>query len=382
MSKLKKIRLMNFKFLLMCVSVLSLVLIGCTESEEKGEEKNDNESSKAISLSIRETLSLNVGEAYSLVLEIDPDGIYEVKWESEDTSIATVSDEGIVTGITPGVTNITAIVEDQIASCKLTIKEIESITINLDDYSSAETVAQIIRDADARMIGKYILKGDYSNLNLGENLDPYVDNNVFVGIRNVKEIDFSAVTGWPIMKYSYWDGEKKGMIEMNLKGVPNFFLSGEYYSYTLEKIILPDEVMLIGRSAFDGCHKLKEITAQNVQVIDARAFDGCAFSTVEFPQLRIILGRSALFSKNLSTVILPKVTRITGSVFDKANVSLLKLTAPGNININESDSYLFSKTCTLYLNQDKKAGGTGAPTVVDGNKWGGFTWKEIIFVND
>lgn len=152
MSKLKKIRLMNFKFLLMCVSVLSLVLIGCTESEEKGEEKNDNESSKAISLSIRETLSLNVGEAYSLVLEIDPDGIYEVKWESEDTSIATVSDEGIVTGITPGVTNITAIVEDQIASCKLTIKEIESITINLDDYSSAETVAQIIRDADARMI--------------------------------------------------------------------------------------------------------------------------------------------------------------------------------------------------------------------------------------
>lgn len=66
MSKLKKIRLMNFKFLLMCVSVLSLVLIGCTESEEKGEEKNDNESSKAISLSIRETLSLNVGEAYSL----------------------------------------------------------------------------------------------------------------------------------------------------------------------------------------------------------------------------------------------------------------------------------------------------------------------------
>ena len=30
---------MNFKFLLMCVSVLSLVLIGCTESEEKGEEK-------------------------------------------------------------------------------------------------------------------------------------------------------------------------------------------------------------------------------------------------------------------------------------------------------------------------------------------------------
>ena len=120
MSKLKKIRLMNFKFLLMCVSVLSLVLIGCTESEEKGEEKNDNESSKAISLSIRETLSLNVGEAYSLVLEIDPDGIYEVKWESEDTSIATVSDEGIVTGITPGVTNITAIVEDQIASCKLT----------------------------------------------------------------------------------------------------------------------------------------------------------------------------------------------------------------------------------------------------------------------
>lgn len=121
MSKLKKIRLMNFKFLLMCVSVLSLVLIGCTESEEKGEEKNDNESSKAISLSIRETLSLNVGEAYSLVLEIDPDGIYEVKWESEDTSIATVSDEGIVTGITPGVTNITAIVEDQIASCKLTL---------------------------------------------------------------------------------------------------------------------------------------------------------------------------------------------------------------------------------------------------------------------
>ena len=232
MSKLKKIRLMNFKFLLMCVSVLSLVLIGCTESEEKGEEKNDNESSKAISLSIRETLSLNVGEAYSLVLEIDPDGIYEVKWESEDTSIATVSDEGIVTGITPGVTNITAIVEDQIASCKLTIKEIESITINLDDYSSAETVAQIIRDADARMIGKYILKGDYSNLNLGENLDPYVDNNVFVGIRNVKEIDFSAVTGWPIMKYSYWDGEKKGMIEMNLKGVPNFFLSGEYHIQT------------------------------------------------------------------------------------------------------------------------------------------------------
>ena len=66
--------------------------------------------------------NLQVGATQTLVATVTPEGSdVKVVWASADESIATVSSEGVVTGIAPGTVDITAKAENSTATCKVVV---------------------------------------------------------------------------------------------------------------------------------------------------------------------------------------------------------------------------------------------------------------------
>ena len=84
--------------------------------------KNDVES---LSLNKRK-LTVSTGETYQLTAKVSPKDatIQTVKWYSEDESIATVDENGVVTAVAPGVVVIYALSDDLYykSSCEVTVK--------------------------------------------------------------------------------------------------------------------------------------------------------------------------------------------------------------------------------------------------------------------
>ena len=99
-----------------------------------------------------EEKELKVGEEFTLVATINPDNATNknVSWSTENSNIATVDDNGVVTAIAEGTTEITVTTEDgqKTATCTVTVKEdevtdpdpeepeiinVESVTLNTEE---------------------------------------------------------------------------------------------------------------------------------------------------------------------------------------------------------------------------------------------------------
>ena len=90
-------------------------------------------------LSFGEIPPIGVGVSYQLEIISDPSGAqYTLTWESKDTSIATVDENGVVKGICAGTCEITATSDKGIqASCIVTIFELPHYTI--DEFKQQPT---------------------------------------------------------------------------------------------------------------------------------------------------------------------------------------------------------------------------------------------------
>ncbi|MBQ4563417.1 MAG: Ig-like domain-containing protein, partial [Lachnospiraceae bacterium] len=100
---------------------------------------------KGVTLSEKE-LTANVGDSVTLTYELDPKDagqIGEIKWNSADTSVAEVSEDGKVTMKQPGTTEICLTVGEFAAKCVVTVKsplekiELNKNTLGLYDGQSA-----------------------------------------------------------------------------------------------------------------------------------------------------------------------------------------------------------------------------------------------------
>jgi len=92
-----------------------------------------------VSININE-VELGIGETYPLTANITPsDATYkEVMWESSNTDVVTVSENGVVTGIKEGATLVTVKTEDQQKSASIVVnvkKKEPTITLDKDVYS-------------------------------------------------------------------------------------------------------------------------------------------------------------------------------------------------------------------------------------------------------
>ncbi|SEO13172.1 Ig-like domain (group 2) [bacterium A37T11] len=145
---------------ILCMSVcVSLLLVGCDQYEVK-------EIPKSIYLD-KESISLFVDD--QLQLKASPtDGIYQFQWSVEDPSVATVSSNGLLKAIAPGITNV--IVKG--GSVQAVVPLITIVRVPLQDVILSETFIELFPGTQKKLSLTYeptsandIPKGQWSTKN-------------------------------------------------------------------------------------------------------------------------------------------------------------------------------------------------------------------------
>ena len=109
-----------------------------------------------VSLSIRSTAQVDAGETVQLTAQATPsDTSDHFVWSSLDNEVATVDENGVVTGIKPGKTTIAVTCGSKRATCDITVYSVDIETIELlprlyvDGIGSTETMDPEIAPANA-----------------------------------------------------------------------------------------------------------------------------------------------------------------------------------------------------------------------------------------
>lgn len=379
------------KFFLLTV-VAALILAGC-------EPKNTDPVPVPVeSVTLNEPeITLLVGEDFQLTAEVLPENADNktIVWESSDTAIAAVDENGLVTAVAAGNAIVTATVDDKNATCKVFVNE-PAPDGNIDMAGmSVEEVRAAIDEALAAGITEFRFTGTFEQLGMsvtGSPMDSSWIDNPFVGTA-VEVVDFSGVTGWPEVDV---DGLLIGgqTATDGFIGIPAFafsgLLDGVHTFPELREVILPSEVEAIGSQAFWNNPKLERVVAPDVKYVGNQCFVySSAFNSIELPEATTVY-TYAFRGTALTSISLPKVTEIYYGLFMDCPLTKLELTAAGDFTIHEDPLAAFgigdvvfnfaTESCELVLNADKHyESGTASPKAASATNWFDTEWSSITF---
>ena len=251
--------------------------------------------------------------------------------------------------------------------------------IDMDQYASAVEVKaaiQAILNADVTEIK---LKGDLAKAGMGGGWGTFADN------KQITKCDLTGVTGW---------------------GATPTLPDHAFINWTtLQEVVLPDDVRVIGEYAFGNCAALTTVNLSQVVQIDKCAFQNCtSLAELTLDNVTAIDGDAFFGCTSLQTLKIPKCTRFDNYIVTGcSSLTRIEATAAGNfVNINNSgsiernavfqnrsthsgDNAFNPANCDLVLNVDKKEGGSAVPKVSNGNGWtvaanaSPMIWKSIGF---
>lgn len=284
------------------------------------------------------SLMLNVGETFQLTATLFPENATNqvVTWESSNETVATVSNNGLVTAITVGNVTVTAESGDKSAICTVIVKnetipdepiviEGEKASMNLDAFANVQDVVNAINEADKAGIKEYTLFGDFTKLGLDTDINPLKNSKAEI-------IDMTHVTGWPEISA---DVSSRSVA---LKGVPeNAFGRGIMEAESpLKKIILPESVEIVGKSAFANCTNLAEVLMPGVILVGEDSFSGCfSLASVDAPLLQTI-GKGAFADcDDWEKVYLPSVKTIEEDAFFACDKKMKEIDFPEAVTLGK-----------------------------------------------
>lgn len=200
---------------------------------------------KEVSILIEKTKKLNVN--------IYPEDANNknVKFTSSSANIATISDDGLLTAVSPGTTVITAESEDGgfKTQCTVTVTDLPDNQVFYEVEGG-----KLIFDKDKKEIIDYV--GSPTEIVIPSRID------------NVK------VEGIAINTFKDLTSLKELRIKKGLQSIGDWSFVG---CTSLESIQLPDSLVSINTSCFQGCDSLTEITIpSSVKNIEDGAFSLCA----------------------------------------------------------------------------------------------------------
>ena len=284
-----------------------------------------------IAITLPENISIVRGEEKPLEYTIVPDGACDVFWTSDDPTIAAVSENGVVIGVSTGVTTITATVKSgKSARCTVTV-----------------AAPAIIASGDCGAGGD----------NLVWTLD--WDGLLSIsGTGKMADYDGDEFNSAPWRNYSA--DIKSAVIAEGAASV------GSLAFYTCENITdikLPDGITTIGRAAFSGCTRLENIVIpDSVTVMHSGVFHNCAsLESIVIPNSVKDLDTWWLFGgcSKLTNVTLPEgITHIGGGTFE-ACTGLRHIEIPAGveriidyafIDCTNLESVVFNEGITEILN--------------------------------
>ena len=236
---------------------------------------------------------------------------------------------------------------------------------NIDMTSMTADEAQLtIRAALAAGFTEIKLTGELSKTGIGGNWGTFINN------KKITKCDLTGVTGW---------GRTPTLPELAFMNCT-----------ALQEVTLPDDVRVIGSSAFFGCAALTTVNLSQVTWINLNAFWGCtSLETLALDNVTAI-GQEAFYGcTGLETLKIPKCTEFgTYIVSGCRSLTRIEATAAGNfVDISDGrssiertavfhnrdshygDSAFNPAKCDLVLNADKKQGGNATPKVFSDNEW-------------
>lgn len=271
-------------------------------------------------------LSLKPGDTEQLIAIVSPSNAVNkaVSWECSNTTVASISANGLVTGKTEGTATILVKTQDgnKTATCVLTVSNVITGTTGVLTWKLANGTLTIS--------GTGVMP-DYYNYSNGTSA-PWYDyresiNSVIIenGVRNIGDYAF----------YSSYS---------NLKSVtiPNTVIkigrSAFFYGDGLESITIPNSVIDIGLGAFYGCAFTTVIIPDNLKTIDGSIFYQCQFlhTLTIGASVASIGGRAFGGCRNLTKVFVknpipPTLTTLSGGsyfTFENSPIDAATLVVP------------------------------------------------------
>ena len=338
----------------------------------------------------QETATLKEGETLQLAATVSPeDADYSgIIWSTTDETIATVSEDGLVTAVLEGTVVITAQAGEQTAQCTITVErkpvlvsvEGDKAQIDLDAAHTPEEVATVINDAYTQGAVRFAFSGDFNMLGISAtandasavsklmaasraakgkesrtvvNPEGIVISNPFLAnqlVNAVKEIDLSDVTNWPEVDI---DGD---MQPDGVKGLPAFAFFGRENVYlSLTDIILPSEVEALGTYSL-SYYYLLHVEVPGVKTIGAYALNS-AFLMTSFDGPNVTELKEGAFdtAMSLAEINLPNLTTIGANAF-RYCYAFTTLSFPKVTHVGEEAFYYCSGLTNIDLPTAKEIG--------------------------
>ena len=227
----------------------------------------------------KSALSLNIGEAFTLIATISPDDATDktITWSTSDASIATVDANGLVTAKTAGTAIITAKTEDggKTATCEVTVTiPIESISFNTGilEFAAPGAAAQTIRAT--------LTPADATGELLWESYDESVATVDESGSVTPHGVGISLITCEAVDSDSFAYDECLAIVHaakpLRLPAMLKTIEREAFRGIDAQEIYIPKGVKTIGAYAFADCESLRIVhIPATVDAISSSAFNGC-----------------------------------------------------------------------------------------------------------
>ena len=186
-------------------------------------------------------LKLFVGQSETLNATVNPDNAVDktIVWVSSDYTVATVSADGVVTGVSAGVAQITASYEDVSATCIVTVeaKLVQSLKISPDEFTGytgesfrIETTV-LPENATNKKLSFSSSNENVAKVDAAGNVTLYDEG---IAVVRVKTTDGSGVNATCIVTVV------PKLVE-SLKISPEEFMGKAGDSFRIETIVLPED---------------------------------------------------------------------------------------------------------------------------------------------
>ena len=236
---------------------------------------------------------------------------------------------------------------------------------NIDMTSMTADEAQLtIHAALAAGSTEIKLTGELSKTGIGGSWGTFINN------KKITKCDLSGVTDW---------GTTPTLPDVAFANCT-----------ALQEVTLPDDMKVIGGSAFSGCAALTTVNLSQVTWINLNAFWGCtSLETLALDNVTAI-GQEAFYEcTGLETLKIPKCTEFGNYIVTGCrSLTRIEATVAGNfVDISDGRSSIehtavfhnrdthsgenaFAPArCDLVLNTDKQEDGTAVPKVSGNNRW-------------
>lgn len=241
-----------------------------------------------------------VGETLSLNATVLPDDANKnVTWSSDNEAVATVNQNGTVTGVSAGKATITATaVGGMTAQCNITVvtKTDGALTYKFSSYVKTAYVEKC-DNSKIGSDGSVVIPDEYAGYKITE-----IGYKAFENCTNLKSVT----------------------IGQNVETINSDAFSG---CTGLTSITIPGNVEIVYGNAFEGCSGLTSVTLEEgIRQIDGYVFSDCTrLSEIKIPDTVTTIGLGAFFNcTSLSTITIGSgVTSIEDNTFYKCPITSL-----------------------------------------------------------